>query len=132
MPDGEDRMWPPQTPEGHAQQLQQEPYGEGIFEYEAAPYGLLVQANFPIDRWSAVFFSWLSFKGFVAGLHFCQDTHLFATQAGARVWATMIVTFNSPRGLAEWQQHGYPVEEMLRAMGIPDDDMHIQLLRDFS
>jgi hypothetical protein len=127
-----DRMWPPQEPEEHARQLAEEPVEEGVFEYEAAPYGLVVQAHFPMDRWSAVFFSWLSFKGFVAGLRFCENTHLYATQAGARVWATFIVTFSSPRALGEWLRNGYPIEQMLTDLGIPAEDMRSMLVRDLA
>ena len=125
-------MWPPQEPGEHARQLVEEPPAESYYEYEAAPYGLLVQATFPMDRWSAVFFSWLSFKGFVVGLHFCENTHLYATQAGGRVWATFIVTFSSPRGLDEWLRNGYPVEEMLTDLGIPPEDMRSMLVRDIA
>ncbi len=128
----DDRMWPPQTPEGHAQQFRDEPVGEQVFEYENVPYGVLVQAHFPLERWAAVYYSWLSYKGFVCGLHYCEDTKLFATQAGARVWATFVVVFNTPRGLAEWLQHGYPIEEMLADLGVPPEDIRTMLTRDIA
>jgi hypothetical protein len=124
------RMWPPQGPEDHAQQLRREPIEEQIYEYEDVPYGMLVQANFPQDRWSAVYYSWLSYKGFVVGLHYCEETKLLATQAGARVWATFVVIFSSPRGLAEWLQQGYPIEEMLADLGVPPEDVRSMLVRD--
>lgn len=131
MTDGE-RMWPPQDVEAHVRQLREEPPDGQVFEYEAAPYGMLVQATFPTTRWSAVYFSWLSFKGFIVGVHYVEDLHLYATQAEGRVWATIVVTFTSPRGLAGWLEHGYPVEQMLRDVGVPDEDIRVSLVRDIA
>ena len=127
-----DPMWPPQGPEEHAQQLHEESAAEGYFEYEDLPYGMLVHASFPLDRWAAVYYSWLSYKGFAAGLHFCEETRLFATQAGGRVWATFQLVFSSPRALGEWLQHGYPIEEMLADVGVPAEDVRSMLGRDIS
>ena len=127
-----EHMWPPQGPDEYARQLREQREGGEVFEYEAVPYGLMVQAVLPMDRWSAVYFSWLSLKGFLAGVYQVEDMHLYATQAGGRVWVTMIVTFSSPRALASWLEEGYAVEEMLRDVGVPDDDIRTSLIRDIA
>jgi hypothetical protein len=101
-------------------------------EYDIAPYAQMVQTAVPQEVWSGVFFSWLSIKGHLQALHEFDRTEMFATVAGGSVYATFIVVWDTAEALAEWMRHGYPVEEMLRAMGIPDTDIHIQLVRDFA
>ncbi len=127
----DDQMWPPQGPEGHAEQLGQNP-PEDYYEYENVPYGVLVQASFPLERWAAVYYSWLSYKGYACGLHYNEGTRLFATQAGGRVWATFELVFSSPRAVAEWMEHGYPIEEMLADVGVEPENVRTMLGRELA
>jgi hypothetical protein len=107
--------------------------GSGRYkEYDIAPYAQMVQTVVPQELWSGVFFSWLSIKGHLQALHEFDRTEMFATSTETLVYATFIVVWDNADSLAEWMAHGYPVEEMLRAMGVPDADIHIQLVRDFS
>jgi hypothetical protein len=101
-------------------------------EYDIAPFCLMVQAAIEQSRWSGVFFSWMSMKAHLQALHGLERTEAFATLVGDTVYATFIVVWSNADELAEWMERGYPVEEMLRAMGIPDEDMRIQLVRDYS
>lgn len=101
-------------------------------EYDIAPYAQMVQAAIPQPVWSGVFFSWESMKGHLQGLHGFDRTQMFATLVGDVVYATFIVVWDNSLAISGWMEHGYPVEEMLRSMGIPEDDVHIQLVRDFS
>lgn len=101
-------------------------------EYELAPYGQIVQATIPELLWSSVFFSWLSMKGHLQGLHDMDRTQMFATRQEDRVFAQFITVWTNREAYAEWLQHGYPVEEMLRSMGIDEQDIVIIHVRDFS
>jgi hypothetical protein len=101
-------------------------------EYDIAPFAQMVQAAVPQELWSGVFFSWMSMKAHLQGLHGLDRTQTYATLSGDIVYATFLVVWQNADELAEWMAHGYPVEEMLRAMGLPDEDIHIQLVRDFS
>jgi hypothetical protein len=101
-------------------------------EYDIAPFAQMVQAAIPQPSWSGVFFSWLSLKGHLQALHGLERTAMVATLSGDVVYATFLVVFSNVDSLAEWMEHGYPVEEMLRSMGLPDEDIHVQLVRDYS
>ncbi len=101
-------------------------------EYGVAAYAQIVQAAVPRPLWSGVLFSWMSMKGHLQGLHMFDRSQLFATLVGEVVYVTFVVVWDDADALAEWMQHGYSVEEMLRAMGIAEEDIHVQLTRDFS
>jgi len=101
-------------------------------EYTLAPYAQIVHAAMPVALWSGVFFSWLSFKGHLQGLHQWNRTELFATNVDDIIYATFIIIFDRDVALAEWVGHGYPIEEMLRSLGVAADDINVTLMRDFS
>jgi hypothetical protein len=101
-------------------------------EYDIAPYAQMVQAAVPQQQWSGVFFSWMSMKAHLQGLHGLDRTETYATLQEDVVYATFIVVFENAEELGQWMENGYPVEEMLRAMGLPEEDIHIQLVRDFA
>jgi hypothetical protein len=102
-------------------------------EYELAPYAQIVRARIPEQIWAGVLFSWLSLKGHVQGLWQFDRTQCFATALPDRsVEATFVVVWQGAETLAEWLQNGYCVETMLREMGIPDENLDVRLMRDFS
>jgi hypothetical protein len=105
---------------------------EYVYELEQAPYAHVVTATFPHDRWSGVFFSWLSLKGFILGVHSVENVRLYASEMGARVQATFVTVFSNRESLDAWLEHGYPVEEMLVAEGVVEDDITSVLARDLS
>lgn len=101
-------------------------------EYDINPYAAMVQAAVPQILWSGVYFAWQSMKGHLQGLHGFDRTETFVTSVDDTVYMTALVVFDNANGLAEWMQNGYPLTEMLGKMGIPDEDVHLQLVRDFS
>jgi hypothetical protein len=101
-------------------------------EYEDAPYAMVVRATMPFDAWTGVFYSWHSLKGHLQGLHGWDRTELFASRNGDIVTATFVVVWQNAEALSQWVETGYPVPELLEAMGIHPDAMDFQLMRDFS
>jgi hypothetical protein len=130
-------FWPPEGQE--AQERQEEAAGATDagyhaveYEYDEAPFVMLVQAHFPADRWSAVYFSWLSFKGFIVGVHHVEATRVVVTQAGREVYAWFQVTFSSQEALGAWLEYGYPIEEMLRDLGVSPEAIRTSLAREIA
>jgi hypothetical protein len=102
-------------------------------EYELAPYVQMVTARIPKPVWSGVLFSWLSMKGHLQGLWQFDRSQFFATEMpDGTVEAVFIVAWQGAETLTAWLQDGFSVETMLREMGIPAEDLHVRLLRDFS
>jgi len=102
-------------------------------EYELAPYAQVVRAHIPREMWSGVLFSWLSLKGHVQGLWQFDRTQFFATNLpDGSVDAVFVVIWQGAETLAEWLQNGFCVETMLLEMGIPAENLQVQLMRDFS
>ncbi|MHB8842314.1 MAG: hypothetical protein ACYC56_11125 [Candidatus Aquicultor sp.] len=109
--------------------------GLGTTKYKAygqAPYVYTVLASMTEEIWNNVFFSWLSMKGYLQGMHGMNRTEMFATKIGGRVYATFIVVWSHEEQLAAWLEHGYTVEELLQSMGCPANDVQVSLQRDFS
>jgi hypothetical protein len=107
--------------------------GDRYKEYDLAGYAEVVDAHVSQEMWSAVFFSWLSLKGHVQGLHeFDRSSLLCTVGKDGRVHAIFAVIWQNAETLSEWLRNGYSVERMLRSMGVPDDDIHVHLMRDFS
>jgi len=127
---GRGLFWPSMGPERQGEELDRRTRAAEVnIENEASSYVHIVLASFPADRWSAVYFSWLSLKGWIAGLHYLESTHLYATEHDGRVYATFVVEFSSPEALGAWLEHGYSVEEMLRALGVAEADISPALMR---
>lgn len=102
-------------------------------EYELAGYAEVVRATFPRAAWSGVLFSWLSLKGHLQGLHEFDRTDCFVTvNDEGRVEALFAVVWHGADTMSAWLQEGYTVEKMLRNMGVPEADLSIQLMRDYS
>lgn len=102
-------------------------------EYELAGYAEVVRAYVPQWAWSGVFFSWLSLKGHLQGLHQFDRTELFCTAgADGRVEAVFAIIWQGADTMSAWLEKGYSAEKMLTNMGIPAEDMQVQLMRDFS
>jgi hypothetical protein len=118
---------------GHTQRVLEEGLGGTRYkEHEIAPYGLIVRATMPMDVWSGVFYSWLSLKGHLQGLHGIDRTELFAAQDGNSVTAYFITVWDTAEMLAQWMGSGYPVSQMLEAMGVPEDMIELQPVRDYA
>ncbi len=84
------------------------------------------------QAWQGVFFSWLSLKGHLQGMHGLMRTELFATANGNQVKATFIVIWTQEAELAAWLEHGYSIEEMLSSMDVAADAITTSVGRDFS
>lgn len=102
-------------------------------EYELAGYAEVVRARIPDEIWTGVFFSWMSMKGHLQGMNGFDRSQFFATAVeGGGMEATFVVVWEDAEMLAEWLENGFSVEDMLLEMGIPADDVHVLLMRDFS
>ena len=118
---------------GHEQRVIAEGLGSSRYkEHEIAPYGLIVRATMHPDVWSGVFYSWLSLKGHLQGLHGIDRTEMYAAREGDEVTAVFITVWERAEMLNEWLEDGYPVPQMLEAMGVPEDMIEVQLVRDYS
>jgi hypothetical protein len=101
-------------------------------EYELAGYAEVVRARVPQEIWTGVFFSWMSLKGHLQGLSSFDRSQFFAAAADGAMDATFVVVFDDAEALAEWLEAGSSAEKMLLDMGIDPDDVHVELMRDFS
>jgi hypothetical protein len=102
-------------------------------EYELAPYAQVVRVRIPHVLWDAVLFSWLSLKGHLQGLWQFDRTQFFATVLeDGSVDATMVVVWQGAEAIDQWLEHGYSADTMLREMGIPESNIDVCLMRDFS
>lgn len=102
------------------------------FEYEQAPYAHIVTASFPPDRWSAIYYSWLSLKGYMLGVHGIDNTRCYADETDGHVDAVFVTIMSDRQAALAWLEQGYPVEEMLAAEGVAVDDIKTVLARDLS
>jgi hypothetical protein len=131
MADAQREFWPRIGPEGQGAQIDQRTRAaEHNVENDASGYAHVVLASFPVDRWSAVYFSWLSLKGWLAGLHYLESTNLYATEYDGRIYVNFAIVFSSAEAVGAWLEHGYPIEEMLRSLGVADADIRGLLMRD--
>jgi len=102
-------------------------------EYDIPGYAQIVRARIPAAIWSGVYYSWLSMKGHLQALHDWDRTEFFATSLpDGDVEAVFAVIWNGAEALADYVENGYPVDEMLRGVGIPEQNIDVQLMRDFS
>lgn len=104
-------------------------------EYDIAPYCEMVQAFIPEEVWSGVFYSWSSLKGHLQGLHGLEGTEMYAgreEEGEGRIYACFFTIWSSGDALAEWIEHGYPVEKMLKSLGVPEESIEMRLIRDYS
>ncbi len=117
----------------HFQRLIDEGLGGTRYkEYEIAPYALIVRAQMPTDLWSGVFYAWLSLKGHLQGMHGFDRTQMFAAQEEGTVAATFITVWDRAETMYQWLDRGYPVPEMLEAMGVSETMIELELVRDYS
>ncbi len=117
----------------HMQRLIDEGLGGTRYkEHEVAPYALMVQAEMPLELWSGVFYAWLSMKGHLQGMHGFERTQMFAAQEGDTVIATFVIVWDRAETLYQWLDTGFPVTDMLDAMGVPEDKIELELVRDYS
>ncbi len=101
-------------------------------DYNEAPFVQMVHAHMPHELWSGVFFSWLSMKGHLQGAHGVLRVEMYATRFAGRVYALFMVVWEEADAMMEWLYHGYPIEEMLRQVGVQPGDITVALARDFS
>jgi hypothetical protein len=107
--------------------------GSRYKEYEYPPYAEVVRAHVPQEMWSAVYMSWLSLKGHLQGLHDFDRTEFFCTsREDGTVLALFAVIWQGADALTEWLDRGYSTDQMLREMGVPEADISVELMRDFS
>ncbi len=107
--------------------------GSRYKEYEYPPYAEVVWVYVPQHMWSAVYMSWLSLKGHLQGLHDFDRTEFFCTRCtDGRILAIFAAIWQGADTLAEWLQHGYSIEETLLGIGIPEADITVELMRDYS
>lgn len=121
------------APEQVRQAVEEGLGGSRYKEYEYPAYAEVVRAHIPQDMWSAVYMSWLSLKGHLQGLHDFDRTEFFCTKRDdGTVLALFAVIWQGADALAEWLDHGYSTDQMLREMGVPEADISVELMRDFS
>lgn len=101
-------------------------------EYAVAPYSLVVTVQMPSATWPNIWYSWLSLKGHLQSFHDIQSTHAFASRVGDDVIALFAVVSESADSLAAWLREGYSVDQMLREMGVPEENFEVRMMRDFS
>jgi hypothetical protein len=107
--------------------------GSRYKEYEYPAYAEVVRVHVPVERWTAVYFSWMSLKGHLQGLHDFDRSEFFCTSRDdGTVLALFAVIWQGADAMAEWLENGYPTDKMLRELGIPDADISVELMRDFS
>lgn len=102
-------------------------------EYDIPGYVQVVRALIPAEIWSGVFYSWLSLKGHLQGLHDFDRSEFFATaQPNGDVEAVFAVIWDGAESLTGWLDNGYPMDMVLRNMGIAEDAISVTLMRDYS
>jgi hypothetical protein len=107
--------------------------GSRYKEYDIAPYVVAVRAQVPRTIWPGVFYSWLSLKGHLQGTHSLETTYMFARGLeDGRILAMFYVVFTLSEGLSAWLEEGYTVDKMLTQMGVPAEDIDVQIMRDYS
>lgn len=107
--------------------------GGGFKEYyEEAGYVFAVRATLPHELWSGVFYSWLSMKGHLQALHDFMRAELLASESDGVVEALFLVVWEHPEALEEWLTGGYPIDEMLLAVGLDESQIEVELMRDFA
>ena len=79
-----------------------------------------------------MFFSWLSLKAFILGVHSVENVRLYASEVGDDVQATFVTVFSDVESMDAWLGQGYPVEEMLTAEGVLEERITTVLARDLS
>lgn len=135
----------PNAPASNVALSQEDPVGSGgrsieeglgttrYKEYDYPGYVQVVRATVPAEIWSGVFYSWLSMKGHLLGIHDFDRSEFFVSGLpGSDIDVVFAVVFHEAESLAEWVEHGYPVDAMLAAMGVPREDITVALARDFS
>jgi hypothetical protein len=106
--------------------------GSRYKEYDIAPYVVAVRAQVPRPVWPGVLYSWLSLKGHMQGLHSLDTTYMFARGVEDGVLVMFYAVFGLAEGLTAWMQHGYTIDRMLTEMGVPAEDIDVQVMRDYS
>lgn len=101
-------------------------------DHQAPPCARMVHAAIPGHLWSGVFFSWMSMKGHLQSLADMNRTEMFATSIGDLVYATFITVWNRQENVLECLKHDYPVETMLRHMGVEGEDITVTMASDYS
>lgn len=102
-------------------------------EYDIPGYAQVVRAHIPAEIWSGVFYSWLSLKGHLQGLHDFDRSEFFATaNEDGDVDAVFAVVWAGAESLTGWLENGYPIDRVLANMGIPAENVSVQLMRDYS
>lgn len=107
--------------------------GSRYKEYEYPAYAEVVRAHVPVERWTAVYYSWMSLKGHLQGLHDFDRSEFFCTSRDDEtILALFAVIWQGADAMAEWLESGYPTDQMLRDLGVPEQDISVELMRDFS
>jgi hypothetical protein len=101
-------------------------------EYTVSGYALVVTLRIDAAHWPAIWYSWLSLKGHLQSYHYVWSTSHYVRRAGDEVLSTMIVVFENAAAVAAWLRDGYSTDQMLREMGVPEEDFEVHLMRDFS
>jgi hypothetical protein len=57
---------------------------------------------------------------------------MFAAREGDEVTATFITVWDRAETMSQWLEGGYPVPDMLEAMGVAEDLIDLELVRDYS
>jgi hypothetical protein len=123
------------TPSAEQTRIDLEEIGMGVGasrykEYDIAPYVVAVRATVPRTIWPGVFYSWL--KGHMQGLHSLDTTYVFARGLDESILVSFYAVFSLGEGLSAWLEHGYTIDQMLTEMGVPAEEIDVQIMRDYS
>lgn len=103
-----------------------------VKEYTVSGYALVVTVRVDAADWANIWYSWLSLKGHLQSFHYVQSTSHYVRRTDDEVLSTMIVVFENSAAVAAWLRDGYSTDQMLREMGVPEEDFEVHLMRDFS
>ncbi len=104
----------------------------GYKEYAESPWAIVVQASFPEWMWAGVYYSWFSLKGHLQSYYELQDFYFFASRTEDQILGMWGLGFDVRSALEQYVESGYTVAQMLKSMGVPEDDIHVSFHRDFS
>jgi hypothetical protein len=104
----------------------------GYKEYSDAPWALVTQASFPDWMWPGIFFSWLSLKGHLQSYYELTEDYFLATKNEEQILGIWTLGFGNRPALEQFMESAYTIAQMLASMGVPEEDIHVSLHREYS
>lgn len=104
----------------------------GYAEYSDAPWAVVTQASFPDGMWPGIFFSWLSLKGHLQSYYELSEEYFLAARNEDQILGIWALGFGNRPALEQFMESAYTVSQMLASMGVPEEDIHVSLHREYS